>query len=874
MSNRYVYCFGRGEAEGGKAQKELLGGKGANLQEMTRLGLPVPPGFTISTEACLHYLEHQKVPDALEEEVEQALSRLEQDAGKTFGSDGGPPLLVSVRSGASISMPGMMDTVLDLGLNDRTVECLAAATGDETFAWDAYRRLVQMYGDVVLQVPPSRFEKILERMRRERGVENDSDLEAADLKELTRAFQDALESAAGEPFPQDPLNQLWGAIEAVFRSWNNERAISYREASGIAHDLGTGVTVQAMAFGNLGKRSGSGVAFTRDPSTGENVLYGEFLPNAQGEDVVAGIRDPLPLEDMKDVFPDTYDELQEVRKTLEDHYRDMQDFEFTVERDRLFLLQTRTGKRTARAAVRIAVEMVDEGLIEQDEAVIRVDAHQLEHLLHPHLDPDADAEELAGGLAAAAGAASGRIVFDPGEAADRGKNGESIILVRTETSPEAFAGMVASRGILTSRGGMTSHAAVVARGIGKPCVTGARALEIDEEAGRVRANGIQLEKDDWITVDGTSGRAYRDRVNTVEPELTSEFRQLVEWADGQRRLRIRANADTPTDARKAREFGAEGIGLCRTEHMFFDGDRIQAVREMILAGSSGDRNRALAKLLPMQRDDFEGIFRAMDGLPVTIRLLDPPLHEFLPSGDAEIEALADRMGTDAEQLEQVVEKHREQNPMLGHRGVRIGITYPEITEMQSRAILEAAVAVAADGVEVEPEIMIPLVAAVEEFQAQRKVVHETAGAVFAEAGREVPYRVGTMIELPRAALTAGEIAPDADFFSFGTNDLTQTTFGISRDDASTFLPAYLEQGILERDPFQTLDVPGVGRLIDLASREGRDVNPDLSLGICGEHGGDPESVTFCHRSGLNYVSCSPYRVPVACLAAAQAALEA
>ncbi|MFP3947262.1 MAG: pyruvate, phosphate dikinase [Longimicrobiales bacterium] len=873
MSDRYVYYFGNGQAESGKHQKQLLGGKGANLHEMTRLGLPVPPGFTISTEACLHYLEHLAVPPTLEDEVAEALSRLEGDTGKTFGGEEGIPLLVSVRSGAAISMPGMMDTVLDLGLNDETVERLATEAEDRTFAWDAYRRLVQMYGDVVLQVSHARFEKLLEQKRRERGVESDSELGEEDLEKLTRAFQSQVETTTGQPFPQDPVDQLWGAIRAVFRSWNNDRAIAYREASGIPHDLGTAVTIQAMAFGNLGRSSGSGVAFTRDPSTGENVLYGEFLQNAQGEDVVAGIRDPLPIDDMKKVFPEMYGELQEVRGILEKHYQDMQDFEFTVERGNLYLLQTRTGKRSARAAVPIAVNMVDEELVDRDTAVSRVDPHQLEQLLHPHLDPNHDGEELTSGLAASPGAASGQVVFDPDEAAARGSAGEQVILVRSETSPEAFAGMVASQGILTSRGGMTSHAAVVARGIGKPCITGARTLEIDEEAGRAKANGMVIERNDWITVDGSQGRAFRGKVPTVEPELTDEFQRLLVWADQRRRLRIRANADTPEDARKAREFGAEGIGLCRTEHMFFERDRIHAVREMILAADQEHRARALARLLPMQREDFEGIFRAMDGFPVTIRLLDPPLHEFLPVDEDEVRGLADRTGMDVKELAALVERHREQNPMLGHRGVRLGIIYPEITEMQARAVFEAAVAADAAGVEVRLEVMVPLVVVAEELRRQRDLIRDVAYAVFEETGREVPYKVGTMIEVPRAALTAREIAASADFFSFGTNDLTQTTFGISRDDSGFFLPAYLDQGILPADPFEQLDVDGVGRLVRFAVEEGRQVKQGLSVGICGEHGGNPESVAFCHDVGLSYVSCSPYRVPVARLAAAQAAFE-
>jgi pyruvate,orthophosphate dikinase len=870
MSNQYVYFFGAGQTEGDGGMKDLLGGKGAGLAEMARIGVPVPPGFTITTEVCRLYLQGDSYPEGLREQVAGAVARLESAAGKRFGA-GDFPLLVSVRSGAKFSMPGMMDTILNLGLNDETAASLAAATGNERFAWDSYRRFVQMYGDVVLGVPANDFERIIDERKDARGVRHDTELSADDLRALTGDFKALVAERTGADFPADPQAQLWGAIEAVFRSWDTPRAKAYRKVNGISDDLGTAVNVCSMVFGNMGDDSATGVCFTRDPSTGEKVFYGEFLVNAQGEDVVAGIRDPLPISRMGEVMPGAYAELLRAQEALEQHFRDAQDLEFTVERGTLYLLQTRTAKRTGRAAVRIAVEMVDEGLISIDEAVRRVQPDQLDQLLHPTLDPNAEVRVLTTGLPASPGAASGKVVFNPDEAAERGAH-EPVILVRRETSPEDFHGMVVAKGILTCRGGMTSHAAVVARGMGKCCVAGAQGIEMDESRGRFTAGSETVHEGDWITLDGTTGRVILGKVPTAEPELTEHFRRLMEWADQFRTLKVRTNADTPADAAVARKFGAEGIGLCRTEHMFFEGDRIDAVREMILAENPTGRAIAEARLLPMQREDFEGIFRAMDGLPVTIRLLDPPLHEFLPQGDAEIKHLSRKTGIPTPQLRARVEAHHEANPMLGHRGCRLGMTYPDITWMQAQAIFEAAVNVAAEGVTVCPEIMVPLVATAEELRRQRKIIDEVAEEVFEHAGRRVSYMVGTMIELPRAALTADEIAAEAQFFSFGTNDLTQTTFGLSRDDAGRFLPFYVEQGIIPGDPFQSLDTGGVGKLVEMACRLGRGMKENLKLGICGEHGGDPKSVEFFHRTGLDYVSCSPYRVPIARLAAAHAAL--
>jgi pyruvate,orthophosphate dikinase len=870
MPARFVYYFGNGHADGSKEDKASLGGKGANLAEMTRIGIPVPPGFTIATDVCRHYLREQVYPPGLEDQVHDAIRRLEADTGKRFG--GTDPLLVSVRSGAAVSMPGMMDTILNLGLNDRTVEALGEAASDERFAFDSYRRFVQMYGDVVLGVPAAAFERVHEEMKQRRGVEQDTDLTADDLRALVEEFKDVVRQHTAEPFPTDPEVQLWGAIEAVFRSWNVERAIAYRRVHGIPDYLGTAVSIVAMVYGNLGEDSGTGVAFTRNPSTGERVFFGEFLLNAQGEDVVAGTRTPLSIEQMATALPASYDQLLQVQDTLERHFRDMQDIEFTVERGRLYMLQTRTGKRTAAAAVRVAVEMAEEGLIDETEAVLRVDPRTIDQLLHPQLDPQADVVLLATGLPASPGAASGRIIFDPDTAAEWAGRGEPVILVRNETSPDDFHGMVAARAVVTARGGMTSHAAVVARGMGKCCVVGAKELSVDGANGTLRCDGRVLTEGAWVTVDGTGGRLLLGRVGTVEPKLGEDFHRLMRWADDFRRLAVRTNADTPDDAAKAREFGAEGIGLCRTEHMFFGEERIQAMREMILAHDESARRAALARLLPMQRDDFAGIFQAMDGLPVTIRLLDPPLHEFLP-GPADVAEFAHKAGLDLATIERAVERHRETNPMLGHRGVRLGMSYPEVTEMQTRAIFEAAVAVTKEGVTVRPEIMVPLIVDRRELSRQRELIDKVATDVMESAGVRLPYLVGTMIELPRAALLAHEIAVEADFFSFGTNDLTQTTYGISRDDAASFMPRYIEQGIFADDPFQVLDREGVGQLVQMATWEGRQQRHDLKVGICGEHGGEPSSVEFFHETGLDYVSCSPFRVPVARLAAAHAALQ-
>jgi pyruvate, orthophosphate dikinase len=871
MASQFAFFFGDGVAEGSREMKALLGGKGANLAEMSNLGVPVPPGFTISTAACREFLRTHEYADGLEAEVEQNLRRLEAATGKSFGADGNP-LLLSVRSGAAVSMPGMMDTILNLGLNDRTVAALAQASDDERFAYDSYRRFIQMYGDVVLGVQSERFESLLEAARARVGAGADNELPVDALRALVDEFKGLVRSATGAEFPEEPEAQLWGAIEAVFRSWDTPRARAYRRVNRIPEDLGTAVNVQSMAFGNMGPDSGTGVVFTRDPSTGEPVFYGEFLVNAQGEDVVAGIRDPIPIREMEVHLPEPYRQLLEVQRRLEEHYRDVQDMEFTVERNTLYLLQTRTGKRTATAAVRIAVDMVDEGLIDREEAVRRVPAHQLEQLLHPTIDPAAEVQVIATGLPASPGAASGQVVFNPDEAAERGEF-EPVILVRRETSPDDFHGMVVAQAILTARGGMTSHAAVVARGMGKPCVAGAGELEIDEAYGRMRAGDAVVNEGDWITLDGSTGRVILGRVPTVQPEPSEHFERLMGWADELRRLGVRANADTPHDAEVARRFGAEGIGLCRTEHMFFEGDRIDAVREMILTDAPENRARALARLLPMQRDDFVGIFRAMAGFPVTIRLLDPPLHEFLPHGGVEIKNLSRKMGVSTGRLRQAVERHREANPMLGHRGVRLATTYPEITRMQAAAIFAAAIIAHREGIEVLPEIMVPLVGTAEELRRQREIIDEEARRTFEREGVEIPYLVGTMIELPRAALTADRIAEHAQFFSFGTNDLTQTTFGLSRDDAGSFLPKYIEEKIFPSDPFQTVDQEGVGRLIEIAVERGRSRRPDIKLGVCGEHGGDPDSVAYFHRTGLHYVSCSPFRVPVARLAAAHAALQ-
>ncbi len=872
MADRLVYSFGGGEADGGREDKAILGGKGANLAEMTRIGIPVPPGFTITTEACRFYLRENDHPPGLQLQVEAALKRLEGETGRRFASVE-RPLLLSVRSGAAVSMPGMMETILNLGLNDWTVGALAKDTGNARFAWDCYRRFVQMFGEVVLGIEQAAFDEIFDSTKHAAGAVRDTDLDEAALRSVVAAYKALVRDRCGEPFPDDPYAQLWRSIEAVYRSWGGDRAVTYRRVHGIPNYLGTAVNIMTMVYGNTGEDSGTGVAFTRNPSTGEREFFGEFLLNAQGEDVVAGIRTPVSIRAMADSMPDAYARLLDVQQKLEHHFRDMQDLEFTVEHGELFLLQTRTGKRTAAAAIRIAVDMVDEGLIDETEAVLRVDPRQLDQLLHPRIDPAAEAEELAVGLPASPGAAAGRIVLDPDEAVRMAAEGDPVILVRRETSPDDFAGMVAASAVVTARGGMTSHAAVVARGMGKCCVVGAQALEVDAAAGVCRAGGRTVQAGDWITVDGTSGRIFLDRVPTVDPDPTPDFHRLMTWADRIRVLGVRANADTPADARKARELGAEGIGLCRTEHMFFEGDRIQVVREMILARSAEDRRGALDRLLPMQRDDFIGIFTAMEGLPVTIRLLDPPLHEFLPSGE-EIVHFAAASGIDEAVVRRAVDVHHESNPMLGLRGVRLSISYPEIAEMQTRAIFEAAVAVAQGGMAVRPEVMIPLVSTERELLRMRQIVTAAADAVLEAAEIRLRYTVGTMIELPRAALLAGEIARHADFFSFGTNDLTQTTYGISRDDAASFLPRYLDDGILPDDPFQVLDREGVGQLVQMATWEGRQRKPGLKVGICGEHGGDPGSVEFFHDTGLDYVSCSPFRVPIARLSAAHATLHA
>ena len=868
-----VYFFGEGKADGNAKMKDELGGKGANLAEMTNLGIPVPPGFTISAKLCLQYVEEQKLPDAVLDEIRQAMAALEKAVGKKFG-DENDPLLVSVRSGAKISMPGMMDTVLNLGLNDKCVEGLASQSNNPRFAYDSYRRFVQMYGEVVKGIggagATNPFEHTLEALKKERGVERDIDLAADDLKALVASYKEIYAKETGSPFSDDPWDQLLGAVEAVFGSWNIKRAVDYRRVHKIPHDMGTAVNVQTMVYGNMGEDSGTGVVFTRDPATGENLLYGEFLLNAQGEDVVAGIRDPLPVADMEASLPDSFKKLTDTCDLLEQHYKEMQDIEFTVERGRFYILQTRTGKCTAAASIRTSVEMADEGLIDRRAAVRRVEPDQLDQLLHPMVDPKADINVLTTGLPASPGAAVGQVVFDADTAVERAEAGDTVILVRKETSPDDFHGMVVSQAILTSRG---SHAAVVARGMGKCCVAGAKELDVDEANGLFSMGDVIVKENDWITLDGSTGRVVVGKVALVEPKPTADFSKLMSWADEIRLLRVRTNADTPNDASRAREFGAEGIGLCRTEHMFFEGERIDTMREMILASDLEGRRSALSKLLPMQREDFTGIFRAMDGYPVTIRLLDPPLHEFLPHEVSDLEKLAGDMGVPLDKLQRTVDGLTEANPMLGHRGCRLGISYPEITEMQSRAIFEAACDAAADGVDVIPEVMVPLVGHVEELRRQAKVVRDTADKVFAEKGQKVDYLLGTMIELPRAALTADEIAEVAEFFSFGTNDLTQTVFGLSRDDAGRFLPHYVESGILKDDPFQSLDQGGVGKLVDTAVELGRAARPDLKIGICGEHGGDPASIDFFHRAGLAYVSCSPFRVPIARLAAAHAKID-
>ncbi|MEE8610643.1 MAG: pyruvate, phosphate dikinase [Sphingomonas aquatilis] len=883
---QYVYRFGGGVSDGGKGDKNLLGGKGANLAEMASIGLPVPPGFTISTAMCTRYYEEgEQFPQSLRDEVAQGIAHIEGVTGKSFG-DASNPLLVSVRSGARVSMPGMMDTVLNLGLNDTTVEGLATKSGDERFAWDSYRRFIQMYADVVLELDHGAFEEALEIAKEDNGFTLDTELSASDLKALVAEYKTLVEKEWGKPFPQDVHDQLWGAVGAVFGSWQSERAKVYRRLNDIPADWGTAVNVQAMVFGNMGDTSATGVAFTRDPSTGANAYYGEFLINAQGEDVVAGIRTPQYLTktareeagakpaSMEEAMPEVYAELAAVFDRLEKHYRDMQDIEFTVEQAKLWMLQTRSGKRTAKAALKIAVDMASEGLITREEAILRVDPMALDQLLHPTLDPDAPRDVIAKGLPASPGAASGAVVFDADTAEKRKAAGDKVILVRVETSPEDIHGMHAAEGILTARGGMTSHAAVVARGMGRPCVSGAGSLSISAKDKVMKVAGREIREGDVITIDGASGEVMFGAVATVQPELAGDFGTLMEWADGVRRLKVRANAETPLDCQTARDFGAEGVGLCRTEHMFFDADRITAVRQMILADSEAGRRAALAKLLPAQRSDFTAIFEVMAGLPVTVRLLDPPLHEFLPHEENEFAEVAAAADVDVEVLKRRAAELHEFNPMLGHRGCRLGVTYPEIYETQARAIFEAALDVAdKSGAAPIPEVMIPLVATKRELDLMKAVVDQAAQAVFAERGKTIDYLVGTMIELPRAALKAGEIAETGEFFSFGTNDLTQTTLGVSRDDAARFLGAYVEKGIYAKDPFVSLDVDGVGELVELAAERGRKTRPGIKLGICGEHGGDPASIAFCEKVGLDYVSASPYRVPIARLAAAQAALK-
>ncbi|MEQ8666333.1 MAG: pyruvate, phosphate dikinase [Rhodospirillales bacterium] len=884
-SQKWIYTFGDGKAEGRADMKNLLGGKGANLAEMSSLGIPVPPGFTITTEACIHYTDNDGAyPEGLDEQLDAAMKAMETGLGHTFGGKE-KPLLVSVRSGARASMPGMMDTVLNLGLNDDTVQALAAESGDERFAFDSYRRFIQMYGDVVLGVEHHAFEDILEDHKLRLGINLDTALSAEQWKTIIDDYKREVEDTLGRPFPQDPAEQLHGAIGAVFKSWMNDRAVVYRRLHDIPAEWGTAVNVQAMVFGNMGEDCATGVCFSRNPSTGENAFYGEFLINAQGEDVVAGIRTPQPLTNaekaeqgtdlpsMEEVMPQTFTELCDIRDRLEAHYKDMQDMEFTIQQNKLWMLQTRSGKRTAKASLKIALDFVREGLISKDEAVMRLDPAQLGQLLHPMLDPDAPRELIGRGLPASPGAATGRIVFSAKDAELWAHNGEKVILVRTETSPEDISGMHVSEGVLTTRGGMTSHAAVVARGMGKPCVSGAGDLQVSVKDKTMRSIAGDFEEGDVITLDGTNGEVMKGQVATIQPELSGDFAELMEWVDGFREIGIRANAETPLDAGTARKFGAEGIGLSRTEHMFFDPSRIVHMRQMILSKNEDERRAALEKLLPYQRQDFVELFEIMAGLPVTIRLLDPPLHEFIPHGDAEIEDVAKAAGVSVAAVRERAHQLHEINPMLGHRGCRLGMTYPEIYEMQARAIFEAAAEVAARGGKAIPEVMIPLIVNRDEFDVFKVMVDDIADQVRAETGAEIEYLVGTMVELPRACLRADDIALSAEFFSFGTNDLTQTCFGFSRDDAGSFLDIYYAKGVIAEDPFVTIDRKGVGELIKIGVERGRRTRPDIKLGICGEHGGDPASVDFCHEIGLDYVSCSPYRVPVARLAAAQAALR-
>ena len=871
--SKYVYFFGNGKAEGEAKMKDLLGGKGANLAEMTNIGIPVPAGFTITTETCdLYNKNGKKWPAGLEEQVRENVVKLEKAMGLKLG-DRNNPLLVSIRSGAAASMPGMMDTVLNLGLNSEVVQGLIVKTENERFAWDSYRRFIQMFGDVVMEVPHDDFEHVLEKKKQQVGAKSDTDLNANDLKDVVRQYKKIYLDHTKEEFPQDPFEQLMKATNAVFNSWNNPRAIKYRQINEIRGLLGTAVNIQAMVFGNMGETSGTGVCFTRNPSTGENKFYGEYLINAQGEDVVAGIRTPEPIEVLSQKWPAVYKQLNSIRLRLEKHYKDMQDIEFTIQEGKLYILQTRNGKRTAAAAVRVAVELVKEKVLTRDQALLRVDPKQLDQLLHPTFDPKQKKEVIAKGLPASPGAATGKVVFTAEDAEAWAKKGETVILVRIETSPEDIGGMNVAKGILTARGGMTSHAAVVARGMGKCCVAGVSDIQIDYKARQFTAGKAVVKEGDFISLDGSLGQVYLGKLNTIESKLSGDFATLMKWADETRKLKVRTNGDTPHDAEVARRFGAEGIGLCRTEHMFFEGDRIIAVREMILADDKAGREKALAKLLPMQRGDFERIFEAMKGFPVTIRLLDPPLHEFLPQEAANQQEMADVMKVSVEVVKQKVEALHEFNPMLGHRGCRLGITYPEIYAMQVRAIIEAACNLKKKGMKIVPEIMIPLVGTKKELEILRDLSVETINKVFAEKGTKVEYMIGTMIEVPRAALTADRIAEIAEFFSFGTNDLTQMTLGFSRDDSGSFMGAYLDQGIYEKDVFQSIDEEGVGSLIQLAVEKGRKTKKDLKIGICGEHGGDPSSIAFCNKVGMNYVSCSPYRVPIARLAAAQAVLR-
>ena len=873
MSHKYVYLF----SEGNGTMRELLGGKGANLAEMTVLGMPVPQGFTVSTEACTRYYDDgRKISSDIEDEIYTNLAKMEQITGKKFG-DPKNPLLVSVRSGARASMPGMMDTILNLGLNDVVVEGLAEITNNPRFAYDSYRRFIQMFSDVVMELPKSEFEKVIDKMKEDKGVKLDTELTAEDLKELVVKFKAFYKENKGEDFPTEPRVQLLEAVKAVFRSWDNPRANVYRRMNEIPYSWGTAVNVQEMVFGNSGDTSGTGVAFTRDPATGEKKLFGEYLMNAQGEDVVAGIRTPEPIDHLKDTMPEVYDQFARTAQRLEDHYADMQDMEFTIENGKLYMLQTRNGKRTAAAALKIAVDLVDEGKISREEAVLRVDPKQLDALLHPQFDAKAlkNASPIGSGLAASPGAACGRVVFTAEDAKEWAEKGEKVILARLETSPEDIEGMAAAQGILTVRGGMTSHAAVVARGMGTCCVSGCGEISINEEEKFFVLGGKTIKEGDYISLDGTTGKIYGEAIPTVEATISGDFDRYMKWADAARTLKVRTNADTPRDAEQAVKFGAEGIGLCRTEHMFFEGDRIKAIREMIVAKTVEARKAALAKLLPYQQGDFEAMYRVLEARPMTIRFLDPPLHEFLPTKEEDIAEIAEELKITVDELKEVISSLHEFNPMMGHRGCRLAVSYPEIAEMQTTAVISAAIAVSKEHPEykIEPEIMIPLVGEVKELKFVKDVVTKTADKLISDAGIQMKYKVGTMIEIPRAAITADEIAKEAEFFSFGTNDLTQMTFGFSRDDAGKFLDSYYENKIYESDPFARLDQNGVGKLVKMAAELGRKTRPDIKLGICGEHGGDPSSVEFCHNVGLNYVSCSPFRVPIARLAAAQAAIK-